>query len=262
MGRVVARLSRRVGPATILGTVALAVAFQIATANAAISKATFCARANQLQNWIAQDFLVGIDQYQDSRALPLVKTEARYLRGLANEAPAAIKRDLSAWASFTERVAARANPTDLKKQVAAVTAAAHRVGQWLASKSGCGLAYIQPPPKPSKGTSVVVWIVIAVLALGAIGAVLSRIKPPEPGPEPPHKDPGSGHEPFKPQHPEQPAKCGYPGCTGGKIRCYLCQGNRVLQDPDTGKLEPCPGPCLRTGWIDCPRCHGAGTEPT
>lgn len=137
-----------------------------ASASGAASS-SFCEDTAQLQDWLAQDFRPGIDQYNVRPNTALVLGMAQYLHKLGEESPAAAKEDVGIWAAFTQQVADQASQDDLAGDVPAARAAASRVEVWLAKESGCeqlaSAAAPSPPARTSQG--ILLWVIGVLVVL-------------------------------------------------------------------------------------------------
>jgi hypothetical protein len=238
-------------------------------ANAATSSASFCTDTAQLQSWIAQDFLPGIDQYKVHPDPSYVRGLAQYLRKLSEEAPAAARADLSVWATFTERVADGASQADLDSGVQVARNAAERVKVWLATKSGCRQLYTAAaPPDTSdhKGHSYLPWVIAGVCAvvllvlLGAFGGQRARPHIPSGGSRQPGNAPNSpaAQQPWAPGPPKKCSTCG-----GEKeVTCFACQGRGYITNPAyapyASTTEDRCIPCTGSGKRKCGSCNGTG----
>jgi hypothetical protein len=244
-----------------------------ATASAATPAGSFCNDAVQLENWFAQGFLPGIDQYQLNPNRAYVKGEAVILQKLANEAPLAIRPDLSAWASFTEELAAEASPAELGKEVGSVSADAQKVNQWLKAKSGCDVSYAVPRPTTGKhnGVSPVVWIVVGIAAgLIVLGALFLGSQSDTGGEQGKTKVAGPRtSEPPKREIPDFTPKQQIVSCSkcsgNGEVTCYRCQGTtRIPTTPElrgtADHYQRCDNYMCNGGRVTCQDCRGSGKE--
>lgn len=242
----------------------------VLTASGADAATSFCTDTAQLQSWIAQDFLPGIDQYNVHANPSYVRSLAQYLRKLGEEAPAAARADLTVWATFTESVADGASQPELVSGVQVARSAAERVKVWLATKSGCPQLYTKAPAPPTpdqNGLSYLPWVIVgvcAVVLLGAVGGQRTRSNIPSSGSRQSGNAPNSGNsrpEPTSMMSSKPAQKCGSCGGSGTQT-CFACQGRGYITIPAyapyAGTTQGWCAPCTGSGKTKCQMCSGTG----
>jgi hypothetical protein len=266
MRRVLSKLRSPVCFAKWLGCAGLAISLPLGVAlgagskaGAATSSTPFCRDSAQLQSWFLQNYEPGIAQYQNP-GVGNVKSEARYLQKLTEEAPPAIQPELFVWATFTTQVADGASYADLSKEELSASADAAQVQEWFATESGC--AQLDKPIPAHSSTNHLWWIIGGVLlGLVLLGAAFGRSDATTTSPSgrgSARTDSADRSYGFAPKGSGfGPKKVTCPTCGGRGWRpCPNCIGTGYLgTGPDR---RPCPYSNCNYGRTTCSNCWGSG----